>query len=121
MNSTMNQDLVGRGNREGASLFRDWFQELNQTAEEGNQAAYVFVMGSFNEILKSFDLPVVFPEINSLQTAVRRVAHEYLEEAEDHGYSPDICGYVKADIGTQLRGGGGGTPWEKSRNLPSRC
>ena len=98
-------DIVGRGNRDGAKLFRDWFTELNATAESGGQAAYVFVMGSFNEILKTFDLPVVFPEINSLQTAVRRVAHEYLDEAEDYGYSPDICGYVKADVGTQLRGG----------------
>jgi len=98
-------DLVGRGNREGAALFKDWFTELNETAENGGQAAYVFVMGSFNEILKAFDLPVVFPEINSLQTAVRRVAHEYLEEAEDYGYSPDVCGYVKADVATQLRGG----------------
>ncbi len=62
-------------------------------------------MGSLNEILKTFDLPVVFPEINSLQTAVRRVAHEYLQEAEDYGYSPDICGYVKADVAVQLRGG----------------
>jgi benzoyl-CoA reductase subunit B len=57
------------------------------------------------EILRVFDLPVVFPEINALQTAVRRVAHEYLNEAEDYGYSPDICGYVKADVGTHLRGG----------------
>jgi benzoyl-CoA reductase subunit B len=48
---------------------------------------------------------MVFPEINSLQTAVRRVADEYLSEAEDHGYSPDICGYVKADYALQLRGG----------------
>jgi len=102
---TATTDLVGRGNREGAALFRDWFTDLNETAENGGQAAYVFVMGSFNEILKTFDLPVVFPEINSLQTAVRRVAHEYLEEAEDYGYSPDICGYVKADVATQLRGG----------------
>ena len=99
------QELVGRGNREGAALFRDWFGELDATAKSGGDAAYVFVMGSINEILKTFDLPVVFPEINSLQTAVRRVAHEYLEEAEDYGYSPDICGYVKADVGTQLRGG----------------
>ncbi len=105
MNSEAAVDLVGRGNREGAALFRDWFDELNTTATSGGQAAYVFVMGSINEILKSFDLPVVFPEINSLQTAVRRVAHEYLEEAEDYGYSPDICGYVKADVATQLRGG----------------
>lgn len=97
--------LVGRGNRDGADLFRSWFKELTETAETGGQSAYVFVMGSFNEILKSFDLPVVFPEINSLQTAVRKVAHEYLSEAEDYGYSPDICGYVKADVAVQLRGG----------------
>lgn len=98
-------ELVGRGNRDGAGLFRDWFQSLDQTAKVNGQAAYVFVMGSLNEILKTFDLPVVFPEINSLQTAVRRTAHEYLEQAEDYGYSPDICGYVKADVATQLRNG----------------
>jgi benzoyl-CoA reductase subunit B len=95
--------IIGRGNRDGADLFRQWFESLSDTAERGGQAAYVFVMGSLNEILKSFDLPVVFPEINSLQTAVRRVAHEYLEAAEDHGYSPDICGYVKADVAVQLQ------------------
>lgn len=99
------EKLVGRGNREGADLFRDWFKALDQTAHSHGQSAYVFVMGSMNEVLKAFDLPVVFPEINSLQTAVRRVAHEYLEEAEDYGYSPDICGYVKADVTTQLRHG----------------
>jgi benzoyl-CoA reductase subunit B len=95
--------IVGRGNRDGAELFRRWFNSLNETAESDGRAAYVFVMGSLNEILKSFDLPVVFPEINSLQTAVRRVAHEYLAVAEDHGYSPDICGYVKADVAVQLK------------------
>lgn len=102
---TKPHELVGRGNRDGAQLFRDWFSDLSATAANGGKAAYVFVMGSLNEILKVFDLPVVFPEINSLQTAVRRVAHEYLDEAEDFGYSPDICGYVKADVAVQLRGG----------------
>jgi len=97
--------LVGRGNREGAELFRKWFTALNHTAEAGGQAAYVFVMGSMCEILRTFDLPVVFPEINSLQMAVRHVAHDYLNQAEDFGYSPDICGYVKADVAVQLRGG----------------
>jgi benzoyl-CoA reductase subunit B len=97
--------LVGRGNEVGARLFREWFTGLGEAAESGRPAAYVFVMGSLCELLRVFDLPVVFPEINSLQTAVRRVAHEYLNEAEDYGYSPDICGYVKADVATQLRGG----------------
>ena len=103
--TTITEEIVGRGNREGAQLFRDWFTSLNETAETGGLAAYVFVMGSMNEILKTFDLPVVFPEINSLQTAVRHVAHEFLDEAEDYGYSTDICGYVKADVAVQLRGG----------------
>jgi benzoyl-CoA reductase subunit B len=97
--------LAGRGNREGAELFRKWFAELNDAAAEGKPAAYLFVMGSMAEILRVFNLPVVFPEINSLQMAVRRVAHEYLNQAEDYGYSPDICGYVKADVAVQLRGG----------------
>ncbi|MFQ5904762.1 MAG: 2-hydroxyacyl-CoA dehydratase subunit D, partial [Candidatus Binatia bacterium] len=104
-NQTGTEEIVGRGNRDGAMLFRRWFRELTQVAEEGGKSAYVFVMGSFNEILKTFDLPVVFPEINSLQTAVRKVASEFLNEAEDYGYSPDICGYVKADVGVQLKGG----------------
>ncbi len=102
---TPSESIVGRGNRDGAALFRDWFDDLSAAAERGERAAYVFVMGSFNEILKAFDMRVSFPEISSLQLAVRRVAHEYLSEAEDYGYSPDICGYVKADVAVQLRRG----------------
>jgi benzoyl-CoA reductase subunit B len=98
-------DIVGRGNDAGAKLFRQWFEGLTTAANEGRGAAYVFVMGSLCELLRVFDFPIVFPEINSLQAAVRRVAAEYLNEAENYGYSPDICGYVKADVATQLRGG----------------
>ncbi len=103
--TTATQDIVGRGNRDGARLFREWYADLTRAAEEDRGGAYVFVMGSLAELLRTFDLPIVFPEINSLQTAVRHVAAEYLNEAEDYGYSPDICGYVKADVATQLRGG----------------
>ncbi len=97
--------IVGRGNEEGAELFREWFEGLGRAAAEDRGAAYVFVMGSLAELLRVFDFPIVFPEINSLQTAVRRVAHELLDEAEDYGYSPDICGYVKADVAVQIRHG----------------
>ncbi len=102
---TTADDLLGRGTRDGGLLFRNWYDSLTGAAERGEQAAYVFVMGSLNEILKTFDMHTVFPEINSLQTAVRRVSDEYLSLAEDHGFSPDVCGYVKADYALQLRGG----------------
>ncbi len=102
---TTTPEIVGRGAKEGSALFRQWFSELSNVSESGGHAAYVFVMGSMAEVLRVFDMPMVFPEINSLQTAVRRVSDEYLSEAEDRGYSPDICGYVKADYAMQLRGG----------------
>jgi len=102
---TDGQEIVGRGAKEGGRLFREWFTELTTAAERGEGAAYVLVMGSMTEILRVFDFHTVFPEIHSLQTAVRRVADEYLSDAEDYGYSPDICGYVKADVAVQLRNG----------------
>jgi benzoyl-CoA reductase subunit B len=105
MAATDTTTIVGRGNRDGAQLFREWFDGLGEAAAAERPAAYVFVMGSLVELLRVFDFPIVFPEINSLQTAVRRVAHEYLNAAEDYGYSPDICGYVKADVAVQLQGG----------------
>ena len=105
MSETASETIVGRGNRDGAAMFRSWFDDLTAAAERGEGAAYVFVMGSLNELLKTFDMPVTFPEITSLQLAVRRVSEEYLQEAEDYGYSPDICGYVKADVGVQLQNG----------------
>jgi benzoyl-CoA reductase subunit B len=64
--------------------------------------AYVFVMGNAVEILQSFDFALVFPEINSLQTGVRKAAPEFLAKAEDFGFSPDVCSYVKADVGLML-------------------
>lgn len=97
--------IVGRGTRDGAQMFREWFDGLTAVAERSERAAYVFVMGSLAEVLRVFDFPMVYPEIHSLQTAVRRVAQDYLNEAEDYGYSPDVCGYVKADFALQLRDG----------------
>src|SRR5690349_2339862 len=97
--------IVGRGSRESARLTRQWFKELTEAAQSGQRAAYVFVMGNMNEILRTFDMPIVFPEVTALQTAVRGTSEEYLVEAEDYGYSPDICGYLKADVAMHLRGG----------------
>lgn len=97
--------LVGRGVADGARLFREWFDSLTQLANRDEGAAYCFVGGNLIEILRTFDIPATFPEINSLQTAFRNVSRDYLDEAEDFGYSPDICGYVKIGVSIQRRGG----------------
>ncbi|HJP34737.1 MAG TPA: hypothetical protein QF901_02010, partial [Gammaproteobacteria bacterium] len=58
------QPLVGRALRDGGQLFRDWFRQLQEGPEQGRQSAYVFTMGSFTELLGTFGLDTVFPEIN---------------------------------------------------------
>ena len=106
MTTETKDSLVGRASREAAQLMRDWFADLTEVAQNGGgHTAYVYVMGSFTEVLRAFDFRVVFPEIHSLQTAIRHEAEPLITEAEDAGYSPDVCAYVKADIALQMRGG----------------
>jgi benzoyl-CoA reductase subunit B len=88
---------------EGQRLIKDWYAELEQANERGQPVANVFVMGNAVEILRAFDFKLVFPEINSLQTGVRKTSEEYLRLSEDYGMSPDVCSYVKADVGLILK------------------
>ena len=44
----LHEDIVGRGQREGARLTRKWFASLDEAARSGKKAAYVFVMGSMS-------------------------------------------------------------------------
>jgi benzoyl-CoA reductase subunit B len=76
---------------------------LEHARTDGAPVANVFVMGNAIEILRCFDFRLVFPEINSLQTGVRKVSPEYLQLAEDYGMSPDVCSYVRADVGLLLK------------------
>ena len=95
---------IGAIRHEGRRLMGDWWREMTDAAEAERPTAYVFVMGSVAEVLRVFGLSINCPEITSLQTAVRGQSLPYLQAAEGAGYSPDICGYVKADVGLQLNG-----------------
>jgi benzoyl-CoA reductase subunit B len=88
---------------EGQRLMKEWYGGLELAGERGQPVANVFVMGNAIEILRCFDFQLVFPEINSLQTGVRKVSEEYLRLSEDYGMSPDVCSYVKADVGLILK------------------
>jgi benzoyl-CoA reductase subunit B len=101
--SPIESEIIGRSRRDGNRLFKEWYETLGRADQAEEPAAYVFVMGSVAEILRAFDFHLVFPEINSLQTAIRKTALTYLNAAEDYGYSTDVCGYVKADVGVHLK------------------
>lgn len=95
--------IIGRGRRQGRQLLLDHFAKLNETTETGAPVCYVFVMGSGMEILESLGYVSMFPEVTSLQLAVRHDSMEYITAAEDYGYSPDVCGYIKCDVGLHLK------------------
>ncbi|MEB2312239.1 MAG: 2-hydroxyacyl-CoA dehydratase family protein [Sorangiineae bacterium] len=88
---------------DGQRLMKAWYAGLDDANARGAHVANVFVMGNAVEILRAFDFELVFPEINSLQTGVRKASEEYIRLSEDYGMSPDVCSYVKADVGLILK------------------
>lgn len=88
---------------EGQRLIKEWYTSLENANERKEPVANVFVMGNAIEILRSFDFHMVFPEINSLQSGVRKMSAEFISLSEDYGMSPDVCSYVKADVGMMLK------------------
>src|SRR5688572_10948849 len=91
------------------------FERLAAAPDTGEKSAYTFVPGNLTELLLSFDLLPVLPEINALQSAMRGKTAEYIALAEKHGHSEDVCTYVKSDIGMLKSGNIGPT----GQRLPS--
>lgn len=60
--------------------------------------------GAPAEILKAFDFFLVYPENHAALCGVRRKTEEIATEAENAGYSRDLCSYARTDLGTVLSG-----------------
>jgi benzoyl-CoA reductase subunit B len=85
------------------------FDELSNASNTGKKVVYTFVPGNLSELIHAFDMLPVYPEINALQSGMRKMSGEYIREAEKYGYSEDVCTYVKCDIGMMLKGNLGPT------------
>jgi benzoyl-CoA reductase subunit B len=85
------------------------YSALARASQEGRKVVYTFVPGNLTELLRSFDLLPVLPEINALQSGMRKLSGDYIAEAEKHGQSEDVCTYVKCDIGMLKKGNIGPT------------
>jgi benzoyl-CoA reductase/2-hydroxyglutaryl-CoA dehydratase subunit BcrC/BadD/HgdB len=56
------------------------------------------------EFLKALDYYILYPENHAAVCGTMRVAEEMAIEAEDAGYSREICSYARTDIGGVLAG-----------------
>jgi len=90
-------------------MIANHFKRLSRAREEGKKVVYTFVPGNLNELIWSFDMLPVHPEINALQSAMRKKSGNYIREAEKHGHSEDVCTYVKCDVGMMKTGNIGPT------------
>lgn len=48
------------------------FKELSMAKELGKKVVYTFVPGNLTELILSFDMLPVYPEINALQSGMRK-------------------------------------------------
>ena len=85
------------------------FRELARAREAGRKVVYTFVPGNLTELMGSFGCLPVLPEINALQSAMRKKSAGYIAKAEKAGHSEDVCTYVKCDIGMLKSGNIGPT------------
>lgn len=85
------------------------FEKLSQAQETGKKVVYTFVPGNLNELIRAFDMLPVHPEVNALQSGMRKLSGGYIQEAEKTGHSEDVCTYVKCDLGMMKKGNIGPT------------
>jgi benzoyl-CoA reductase subunit B len=85
------------------------FHDLSMAKERGKKVVYTFVPGNLTELILAFDMLPVYPEINALQSGMRKKSAAYIRDAEKMGHSEDVCTYVKCDIGMMLNGNIGPT------------
>jgi benzoyl-CoA reductase subunit B len=97
------------------AMIAEHFQRLAEAPARGVKCAYTFVPGNLTELLSSFSVLPVLPEINALQSGMRGKSRDYIGVAEKLGHSEDVCTYVKCDIG-MLKSGNIGPTGER---LPS--
>jgi benzoyl-CoA reductase subunit B len=81
------------------AMLAGYFHDLAGIPESGRKSVYTFVPGNLTELILSFDLLPVLPEINALQSGMRQRSGEYVQKAEKMGHSEDVCAYVKCDLG----------------------
>src|ERR1035437_10846465 len=85
------------------------FHDLTTAKDTGRKVVYTFVPGNLSELIQAFDMLPVYPEINALQSGMRKKSGALIRDAEKYGFSEDVCTYVKCDIGMMLNGNIGPT------------
>lgn len=85
-------------------IMADYFYGLNEASTTGStKVAWCTGVGPA-EILRAMGFAVHFPENHAAMLGATRMSTDLIPAANAAGYSPDICSYLTADIGSFLKG-----------------
>ena len=81
----------------------DHFFELKEAVETGSRKIAWCTSVGPAELLRAMGFLVYFPENHGALLGATRMATDLIPAANAMGYSPDICSYLTADIGSYLK------------------
>jgi len=77
------------------------FLAIEQAYREGKPTAWA-TAGTPVELLYSMDVQPMLPENSATVSAALKKSQNFIELAEDQGYSYDLCSYFKTNVGAML-------------------
>ena len=80
-----------------------YYVGLKQAKEKGTKIVYLNALGPI-EFVYAFDALPSYPENHSVVVQAKRLALETAQSAEAKGFAPDICSYVRCDLGYRFTG-----------------
>ncbi len=75
-----------------------YYAGLHEGKQKGVPIVYTNALGPI-ELIYAMDMLPVYPENHSVAIQAKRMALETAEAAEAAGYTPDICSYIRCDLG----------------------
>jgi len=85
-------------------IMADYFYGLNEAATTGKRKVAWCTSVGPAELLRAMGFEVHFPENHGAMLGATRMSTDLIPEANAIGYSPDICSYLTADIGSYIKG-----------------
>jgi benzoyl-CoA reductase/2-hydroxyglutaryl-CoA dehydratase subunit BcrC/BadD/HgdB len=101
MSSVERKDLEATKKMKG--VMGKYFTDLDQGPGQGKKTAWCTSVGPA-ELLHALGFNVYFPENHGAMLGATRMATDLIPLANARGFSPDICSYLTADIGSHLKG-----------------
>jgi lactoyl-CoA dehydratase subunit alpha len=87
-----------------SQFMADYYYELDEAAKTGRRKIAWCTSVGPAEILRGMGFLTYFPETHSAMLGTTRMATDLIPKANAMGYSPEICSYLTADIGSFIEG-----------------